>query len=541
MELGRTAKGTKKSALVRFRTLIDDYPRQFWLLVFSTFIDRLGGSLLFPFFSLYITRKFGVGMTDVGIIFAIFSITGLCSGLIGGALTDRIGRKGILIFGLVMSATSALGMGLANNFALFVVIAAIVGLLADVGGPAQQAMVADLLPENKRTEGYGILRVVFNMTVVIGPVIGGLLASYSFMLLFIIDTITSLLTAGLVLVAFKETKKARPEGEPQESMSQTFKGYLEVLRDSAFVWFLGASMLSVLVYMQMNTTLAVYLRDVHGISVQMFGYILSLNATMVVLFQFPITRWISKYRPLVIMVAGVLCYAVGFSMYGYVSIYPLFMLAMVIITIGEMLVTPVSQSIVSTMAPEEMCGRYMAAFGFSWVLPSAVGPLLAGLVMDNLDPRWIWYAGGLVSLASAAAFAFLQIKAGKSRWAVVEERLDILEQLEQGKITAEEAGGLLNKVEEGSWAKLTNEAARQEPEKLRIQVSDREAGSQPKEIYIPMGLVNTIINTDCRISADLEEHFETHKLRGLIHRSASDGTSSSLENEAKKRVEVIKE
>jgi len=175
----------------------------------------------------------------------------------------------------------------------------------------------------------------------------------------------------------------------------------------------------VLVYMQMNSTLAVYLRDVHGVPEQGFGYILSLNAAMVVLFQFSITRWMAKYRPLIMMAVGTLLYAIGFGMYGFVSTYVLFLVAMVIITIGEMLVSPTSQALTAQFAPEDMRGRYMAVFGFSWVIPMATGPLLAGLVMDYADPRWVWYAAGLLGLVAAGAFGFLQ-RRGKSQHSWVE-------------------------------------------------------------------------------------------------------------------------
>ena len=88
-----------------FKSFLDtfhEYPSQFWILVLGTFIDRLGGALLFPFFTLYLTRKFEIGMTQVGVIFGLFAISSFIGSMIGGALTDRIGRKSILLFGLVM-------------------------------------------------------------------------------------------------------------------------------------------------------------------------------------------------------------------------------------------------------------------------------------------------------------------------------------------------------------------------------------------------------------------------------------------------------
>jgi MFS family permease len=307
---------------------------------------------------------------------------------------------------------SSLLMGVVNSIELFFGSAVIVGLFANAGGPAQQAMVADLLPDEKRTQGFAVLRVVANLAVTIGPAIGGLLAARSYLSLFICDAVLSLITAGIVVLVIEETKPTHHEGEPEQTMAQTFAGYRDVLRDTTFVLFIGACVLMTTVAIQMNSSLAVYLRDTHSVSEQGFGYILSLNAALVVLFQFFITRRISKYRPLSMMVIGTLLYAIGFGMYGFVSAYALFLVAMVIITIGEMVTAPTSQAIAARFAPEDMRGRYMAIFGFSWLIPFTVGPLLAGLIMDNADPRWVWYATGLIGMVAAGAFALLQRRSG---------------------------------------------------------------------------------------------------------------------------------
>ncbi len=510
------------------RSTFNEYPGQFWILVLGTFIDRLGGALLFPFFTLYLTSKFGIGMTQVGVIFGMFAISSFIGNMIGGALTDRIGRKFMLLFGLVMSALSSLLMGVIDVLLLFYFVTLVVGILSDVGMPAQQALVADLLPEKQRAEGYGILRITVNLAVVIGPVIGGFLATKSYMLLFVSDAVTSLITAGIVYFALKETRKAPAEGEPQESMAQTFQGYLDVLRDAAFVWFLGASALMVLVYMQMNTTLAVYLRDEHGVTTQGFGYILSLNAAMVVLFQFPITRRINKYRPLMVMTVGTLLYAAGFVIYGFVSLYFFFLVAMVIITIGEMMVSPVSQSIVAGMAPEDMRGRYMAVYGFSWLIPIAVGPLLAGLVMDNSNPDYVWYLAGIVGLLAAAGFYWLEWRVGRSRYGAIDERLTIMERLEEGEINAEEAGRLLEEVSDGIWAKLAPPAEVIERRQLRIRVSDPATGTMKSDLRIPVGLVSTVLHSAGSLSAELD-NYDQQELKDLIAKSTSHQTSQRMD------------
>jgi MFS family permease len=386
---------------------IKEFPRDFWTLVIVTFIDRLGGALLFPFFALYITGKFDVGMTQVGVLFAAFSFSSFLGTLMGGALSDHLGRKGMLIFSLVSTSLSSVLMGFVNTLSLFFAVALLVGIFTDAGGPAYEAMVADLLPEEKRAQGYGILRVAFNLSVVIGPAIGGFLATRSYLALFLTDAVISLITATIVWRAMPETKPEPSSEVEVESVAGTFKGYGRVLRDTLFMLFIGASILMGLVYMNLNTTLGVYLRDVHQVAESGYGWILSLNAVMVVLFQFPITRRIEGQPPMLMMAAGAALYAIGFAMYGFVNVYVLFLLAMVIITIGEMLVAPVSRAVVARFAPAHMRGRYMAISGFSFGIPFAVGPLLAGIVLDTMQPNLLWYLSGLVGLISVAGFLWL--------------------------------------------------------------------------------------------------------------------------------------
>ncbi len=524
----------------RIQSVYNDYPNQFWLVVGASFIDRLGGAMLFPFFTLYLTRKFGINMTTVGVIFMAFSLSSFLGSMVGGALTDRLGRKRMLLFGLVMSALTSLLMGVLNDITLFVLAAVLVGVMADAAGPAQQALVADLLPEEKRASGFGILRVIFNLAVVIGPLIGGLLAVQSYLLLFIADAVTSLITAAVVYFALQETWKPKiEEGKPQESMAQTFKDYGKVLRDSAFTWFLLTSALMVLVYIQMNTTLAVYLRDVHGVDERGFSYILSLNAGMVVLFQFPITRWIEKYRPLLVMAVGTLLYALGFAMYGFVGAFWLFLVAMVIITVGEMFVSPIGQAIVSRLAPEEMRGRYMAVFGFSWVIPFAVGPLLAGLVLDNLDPNLLWYVSGGLGLVAAAGYYLLELRVSRSRYDIVDQRLRIMERLEEGEISAESASQMLESLGQGAWARLAPHEAPTEPRKMRIRVSDLNTGLMKVDLRLPVGLVNTVMYVGGMLSPDLDES-ATDRLREMIARGSEASDPGQVEEDGR-RLEVTLE
>src|SRR5512143_127465 len=329
-----------------------EYPRTFWMMILVNFIDRLGGSLLFPFFALYLTRRFGIGMTQVGILFAVFSLSSFLGAFPGGALTDRFGRKWIIIFSLLASSLSTLLMGFVASFQLFMLIAFISGIFTDVGGPAYEAVFIDVLPEEKRPSGFGIRRVAFNLAIVAGPAIGGLIAARSYLALFVIDAIVSSIVALLVFVLIPETKPALAEGTKQESTAQSFGGYLRVLRDGRFMAFVGACLLAWLVYMNMNTTLGVYLRDQHHVAEVGYGALISINAAMVVLLQFPITRQIEKRPPMLMMAAGTLLIAGGLALYGFVGNYSLFVVAIAILTFGEMVTIPIANAVVASFAAE---------------------------------------------------------------------------------------------------------------------------------------------------------------------------------------------
>ena len=393
--------------LEKTKKVYNEYPRAFWTYNLIVFIDRLGGFMLYPFFALYLTQKFNIGMSTVGILFAIFSISGMVGSALGGALADRMGRKVVIIISLVLSSLSALGMGFAPTLAIFIAVVAIVGTLSSIGHPAHEAVVADLLPPDKRAEGYGIIRVIFNLAVIIAPPIAGLLIARSYLTLFIVDATISLISAAIVIFALPETKPQAHAHAKPESMKQTFAGYGRVFKDTRFVAFIGVTVMMTLVYMNMNSTLGVFMRDEHGMPALSFGSLLSLNAVIVVLCQFWVARKLEKYKPMLMMAAGSLLYAIGFAMYGFVPTFALFAVAMIIITIGEMIVSPFQQSMVASFAPEDMRGRYMAVSGLSWSIAFTIGPYFAGLILDSPNPNLLWIICGVIGLMATLGFIIL--------------------------------------------------------------------------------------------------------------------------------------
>jgi MFS family permease len=396
----------------RLNKIYHEFPRLFWVVVGVSFIDRIGGTLLFPFFALYITQKFNVGMTQAGILLGVSSLFGLIGSTIGGALTDKFGRKQLILFGLIFSAISTLTFGLVNDLNALYPLMIVVGLLSSVAHPAHDAMIADILPENKRQEGFGILRVVGNLSWIIGPTIGGVVANINFFYLFVIDAVISCVVAAIIYRTIPETKPEPHAHAESETLWQTVIGYRVVLKDIAFMAFMVAGMLMLIVYQQMYSTLSVYLRDNHGVNPSGYGFLMTTSAITVVLFQFWVSRLIKRRPPFLMMAFGTVFYMIGFALFGVVTIYALFALNIVIITIGEMIVVPTSQAIATNFAPETMRGRYMAIFGLSWAIPSTIGPGAAGYILDNYNPDLLWFIGGAICGLSVLAYYALHLRLG---------------------------------------------------------------------------------------------------------------------------------
>jgi MFS family permease len=409
--------------LTRIKSTYQEFPLEYWILVLASFIDSVGGTMIWPFFALYVTQRFGVGMTEAGILIAIFSISGFIGSMIGGALADKFGRRSLVLFGLVFSAMSSLTMGFVSQLYVFYILAVVVGLLSEIAGPARQAMIADMLPEEQRAEGFGVMRVARNLAWIVGPTIGGLLAAQSYLWLFILDAVSSVITAVIVYKFVPETMPEEPQEKEQESFLATLSGYRAVFADRLYIAFIFVSMLMLIPYGQIYNTLSVYLRDVHGVPTQGYGLLMSINAGTVVILQFWFTRRLKRFAPMLLMSAGTILYMIGLTMYGVVAVYSLFVVAMLFITFGEMVVIPQGQSMAANFAPVDKRGRYLALFSLSWTIAGAIGPTAAGLIMDNYNPDWVWYAAGIISAAAAAGYFALYL-ATKERFTLTETALE---------------------------------------------------------------------------------------------------------------------
>ncbi|MCJ7625535.1 MAG: MFS transporter, partial [Anaerolineaceae bacterium] len=320
------------------KTIKSQYPGQLWILFWGYMISTIGTSMVWPFMVIYASQKLAMPLTTVVSLLTINSFMSLVSSLIAGPITDRIGRKNVMFVSLALHGITYLLYSWANTLPMFIFIMALSGAVGPIYRVAADAMVADMIPSEKRVDAYALIRMGHNVGVAIGPAIGGFIASASYNYIFYIAASGLLFFSILIMTSAYET--IPDEFRTTEPKKEAFGGYLEIFRDKLFLFIctgftivtIGASLVFVL--------LAVYAKENFGIPESQYGFIMASNAAMVVVFQVAVTRFTKQFPSIPVMTIGALLYSLGIGSIALGSSFQSFLLSMVILSMGEMLLVP---------------------------------------------------------------------------------------------------------------------------------------------------------------------------------------------------------
>ncbi len=358
-----------------------------------------------PFLALYLHQDRGVSMTVVGSILLAGGLCAAVSQAAGGELSDRFGRRPILLVASLAGAFLYAGLAVligisAPVWAITLVYIAGRSMLT-VTHPVSTAMVADFVPRERLTEAYGILRIGANVGWAAGPAIGGyLIASIPYAWLFAIPAATCVIIFAVVSVSIRKSASGT-EG------TQGFRGILPWVSSPPFLIFTLLTLLLFVVMGQMGSTLSIFTVDRIGFSPAQYGWLLTLNGLIVIFFQYPVTRLLGGVAKARAILLGCLLYGIGYLSFGWITGFGWALGAMAMVTAGEIIHTPITLSVVAELAPQGLRGRYMGFFGLSETVGFAVAPLLGGILLDAFpaNPELVW--APLASIALVAAIGYL--------------------------------------------------------------------------------------------------------------------------------------
>jgi MFS family permease len=390
--------------LERIRALAAEYPSQFWVLSGGMLISATGGSMVWPFLTIYTRQRFAVPLTTVGLLLSLNSAAGLATTSVAGPAADRFGRKGVMILSLSASCLVYAAMRFADSLPLWAVLMTLSGAVGPLFRVGSNAMVADLLPPDQRASAYALLRMGNNLGIAIGPAVGGFVAAVSYSWAFLTAAAAYALFSVLVLFLVSETL---PQLGKEPGKRSTSTGYGPLLHDSMFLVFCGVSTLAIIPSALMMVLLPVYAKEQFGVIESQYGFIMATNAAMVVLFQYTVTEVTKRHPHLPVLAVGACFYGLGAGSVIFGQGFAAFLLSMIILTIGELILVPTGTTLAANLSPPDMRGRYMGVYGLTWGVAVGIGPVLGGYLNDQVAPVAIWYGGLAFGLAAMIGFLLL--------------------------------------------------------------------------------------------------------------------------------------
>jgi MFS family permease len=392
------------------------FDRRVWLLLFAMLASRFGHGLYYPFSTIHFHNVVGIPLSLVGTGLGALAAASVVSGLVSGPLSDRYGRKPLMLVSLAGSAATFAAFALVENFAGYLAVSVAAGLVgSSMFDAARNAMVADVTQPGRRSRAYGLVRVGGNVGWALGPTVAGLVAA-SVGSAGIYRTLflgTSALTALVVLAVALAAKESLPASTKAPVPTARAARLRTALTDGPFVALLAAGVLLYYVFTQNWQTLPIYAKNFVGVPDGEIGLFLGANGLMVMLLQLPISYAIDRTSRVGALLVGAALFASSSATLLLTESFLGILLAFAgFFTLAEMILEVAGPALAAELAPVRLRGTYLALFGACFGAAYGVSPVVAGALLEARLPDAIWE----VQLAAAAlAAAGLVVLRGVSK------------------------------------------------------------------------------------------------------------------------------
>lgn len=401
------------SLINAIKAVYNEYPRQYWLMTLGIILATAGGSMIWPFLVIYVSSKLNMPLRTVASLISINAGIGLLSSLLAGMVADKIGRKIVMTVSLIGTGLAYFLLMRAESYGQFAALMVLIGFSNPLYQVGADAMLADMIPAEKRADAFAMNRIASNAGFAMGPAVGGFLTTRSYDLAFYSAGI-GFLSYSLLLIFFaKETLvKLITKADDQTagtalSPLEAVQGYSKVLRDRSFMIFSFTVSIGLIAPLILWILMPVYSKTNFGMVESLYGWIPTTNGLMCVFVQYPVTAITRRFRTLPVLTVGMLIYAIGVGSVALMSGFWGFWLSMVILTFGELTLVPTASKYVADLAPADLRGRYISIYWLGWGLARTLAPMIGGLLNDTIAPRAIWIGGLLFGLTSAIGLFML--------------------------------------------------------------------------------------------------------------------------------------
>jgi MFS family permease len=382
-----------------YRSTIGGLPRLYWYLWTGMLINRVGGFVALVL-SLYLTADRHLTLPVAGLVVGAYGIGGVAGVLGGGVLADRWGRRPTLLLAHFGAVVVLSGLIFARPIALVAVLAALLGVMHTMPGPAFVAAIVDVTPAEDRSRAFNLQFWAFNLGMAAASVLAGALAEVSFTLLFAVDAAGTLVTAVLILWKVPETR-------PRERTSSKPAGGLHTaLTDRAYMLFVALSLLLAVVSTQTSTILPLAI-TADGLRPSVYGSVVAYAALLIVVGQLFVPRLVDRWRKGTALAVANVLLGLGFAAVALADGVPGYLAAATVWTAGAMIAAPPNAAVIAELSPEALRGRYQSVFFLTFPAAGFLAPAAGGVSLQYLGD-WHWVVCGALGLLAAAGHLLIQ-------------------------------------------------------------------------------------------------------------------------------------
>ncbi|MEH7073192.1 MDR family MFS transporter [Neobacillus drentensis] len=388
--------------MAKIKNYIGQFHPIVWVLLIGTVLSRGAAFMTLPFLSIYLSRHMDLSPIVIGLTVGMSPLMGTVGGFIGGHLSDRFGRKPVMLISLFTVALVYYGFTVASSPGWFVLLNALNGLSNSFFEPTAQALMADLTDKEKRMKVYSLRYTAMNIGASVGPLVGAYLASTSAKLSFAI-TGTTYLSYAIVLVILLNKFIVHHTGQSKKVVS--FSNAFSIIKsDKALRYLIIGIILVNMGYVQIDSNLPQILEGSLENGIQIFSTLITINAVMVVFLQMPISHIAEKFRLMQVMVVGAIFMAAGLVVFSFVTGWTVAILAIVLLTIGEILIFPSNNMMIDRLAPEHLRGTYFGAAQFRKI-GNFLGPIFGGYLLSQFQGQIMFWILAITTIGSVIFFS----------------------------------------------------------------------------------------------------------------------------------------
>ncbi|CFQ30007.1 MULTISPECIES: MFS transporter [Yersinia] len=381
------------------------FPSRVTNLLIASLVLTIGRAVTLPFITIYLAEHFQLAPDKVGLVLGASLTLGIFTSLYGGYLVDKFNKKQLILLAITLFAATFFTLPWVEHPAWIILILALLHSAYSVYGIAIKACFADWLPVNERIKAFSANYTLVNVGWAVGPALGVLVVNIGPQVPFIISGALALLVAITLKFRISSADMSAAKStltEPAPDFRQTFR----ILRhDKRLIYFTLGGMFSAIVFGQFSGYLSQYLITVADaqFAYQVIGAVMTVNAVIVITLQYLLSRRMNQQNLMRWLMLGTLFFIIG--LLGFMAAQdsiPLWMLAMAIFSLGEIIVIPVEYLFIDFIAPANLKGSYYGAQNLGQ-LGGAVNPVLCGFLLAYAAPQMMFY---MLIIAAILGLAF---------------------------------------------------------------------------------------------------------------------------------------